>query len=256
MYKAEYPHLLTEERSPVWSEESLEDYPQTDEWKSDEWKAQYVRGHIPEVPHTYAVIEGLFGIMNEKQVAIGESTCGARYAGLPQRECPTCEGPLVDVTALSVVALERCDTARCAVEMIGSMSEQFGYYTAEAGNNAEAGEALTIADGEEAWMFHILPDPTFTTAIWVAQRLEPDHISVSANAFVIRDVDPNSPNFIYSTNLFEIAESEDLWDSKSGKALDFTVVYGPPTDDGKSAYSTRRVWRVLSLAAPSLKLNP
>ena len=124
--------------------------------------------------------------MNEKQVAIGESTCGARYAGLPQvgmgvstlartaqthtstvvrtcththdltishaslkRKCPTCEGPLVDVTALSIVALERCDTARCAVEMIGSMSEQFGYYTAEPGNNAEAGEALTIADGKE-----------------------------------------------------------------------------------------------------------
>ena len=55
-------------------------------------------------------------------------------------------------------------------------------------------------------MFHILPDPSFTTAIWVAQRLEPDHISVSANAFVIRDIDPSSPNFVYSTNLFDIAE--------------------------------------------------
>ena len=39
------------------------------------------------------------------------------------------------------------------------------------------GEALTVIDANEAWMFHIIPDPTQSSAIWVAQRVPDDHVS-------------------------------------------------------------------------------
>ena len=40
-------------------------------------------GFVPEVAHTYAYWDQDYGLMNEKQVAMAESTCGARFGGGP-----------------------------------------------------------------------------------------------------------------------------------------------------------------------------
>ena len=91
---------------------------------------------------------------------------------------------------LTELALERCDTARCAIQLMGDLAVQYGFYGPEwmvHDENAEdeSGEALTVSDKNEAWMFHIMPDDTGTSSIWVAQRVPDDHITVVANQFVI-----------------------------------------------------------------------
>lgn len=73
-----------------------------------------------------------------------------------------------------------------------------------------------------------------------------------ANSFVIREIDPDSPNFLYSANIFDVAERNGLWSRASGKKLDFLPTYAPLRSH--SEYSTRRVWRVLDNVAPSLHL--
>ena len=84
-----------------------------------------------------------------------------------------------------------------------------------------------MADPNEVWMFHILPDETGTTAVWAAQRVPDGHVAVCANAFVIRGVDPASPDFLYSDNLWAVAERNGLThrDPATG-LLDFTRTFG------------------------------
>ena len=53
---------------------------------------------------------------------------------------------------------------------------------------AGTSEALAVSDPAEAWIFHILPDPTGESAIWAAQRVNDEHFAVMANMFVIRQV--------------------------------------------------------------------
>jgi dipeptidase len=76
-------------------------------------------------------------------------------------------------------------------------------------------------------------------------------VAVVANQFIIRDVVKGSDDFMYSHNLWEVAERAGLWSPTQG-SLDFLKTYGPQRMH--SPYATRRVWRVFSLLDPSLNL--
>ena len=82
-----------------------------------------------------------------------------------------------------------------------------------------------------------VPDPTGASAVWVAQRVPDNHLTVVANTFVIRHVDPDSPDFMYSSNLWSVAEHEGWWSPKDG-LLDFLVTYAP--ERYHPNYSNRR----------------
>lgn len=118
--------------------------------------------------------------------------------------------------------MERASSAREAVALMGAMAEKYGFYGA--GSFEGSAESLMVSDPTQAWVFHILPDPTGTSAIWVAQRVPPGHVTVVPNIFIIRDVDlTDTANFLGSSNMFTIAEKKGWW--TPGSPLDFTAIY-------------------------------
>ena len=50
---------------------------------------------------------------------------------------------------------------------------KYGYYGVEwdsRGAKWEAGEALAVIDPLEVWLFHVSPDDSGSSGVWVAQR--------------------------------------------------------------------------------------
>ena len=88
-------------------------------------------GEIPEAPHTYAYMNTAYPCLNEKQLAIGEST----FSGPDTLVNPN---GMFLIEELERIALQRCDNARDAIRTIGAMIAQYGY--------GDGGECITIAD--------------------------------------------------------------------------------------------------------------
>jgi dipeptidase len=203
-------------------------------------------GSIPQVPHTFAYLEDTYGAVNEKQVGIGESTCSGVFGSIPLG-APNGTA-LLSVDQLTQIAMERASTAREAVQLMGDLAVEYGFYGA--GEFEGTAESLGVTDPTDSWIFHILPDPTGKTAIWAAQRVPEDSFAVLANMFVIREVDPeDDKNFLMSDSVHSVAMNYGWWKEEDG-LLDFTKVYS----DGEYAhkfYSGRRMWGAYHLASPS-----
>ena len=84
----------------------------------DDLRGMTLKGSIPEVAHTYRYFNVAYPAMNEKGLAIGETTFG----GL--RELRNDEG-LFLIENLQALALERTTTARDAIRMIGELVKAF-----------------------------------------------------------------------------------------------------------------------------------
>ncbi|WP_051694177.1 dipeptidase [Desulfohalovibrio reitneri] len=197
-------------------------------------------GEIPQVEHTYAYFDGNYGVMNEHQLVMGECTDKAKVHPEPE------PGKRIFYSAeLSRVALERCKKAREAVLLMGRLIEKYGYYG--------TGETLLVGDPDEAWVMEMCGyDMDGTGGVWVARRVPDGHFFAAANQFRIRDIEKDDPDLLYSENIFDIAREKGWWKPEDGP-LDWARVFG----DGEfhhPYYSLRRVWRAMSLAAPSLDL--
>jgi dipeptidase len=192
-------------------------------------------GEIPEVEETYAFLNTAYPCMNEKQLAIGETTIGGR------RELRNPEG-IFYIEELEKIALQRCTTAREAIKLIGNLAEEYGY--------GDYGECVTIADPQEVWQFEITGSGKGKpSAIWCAARIPDDHVGVSANMPRISTIDFNDPDrFIYSTDLQRVAKDLGYWDGK--EPMKFWKVIS----SFDKAYSTREFY-ILSTMAPSLNLT-
>ena len=197
-------------------------------------------GDIPQVAQTYGYINTAYPCMNERQLAVGESTFGGRASLKSDRG-------LIDCQQLVQLMLERCSTAREAIQLTDDLLAQYGWI--------DEGECLTIADPHEVWHLEIVgPGAGKVGAIWAAQRVPDDQVSVNANAARIRQVDLSNPEyFMASENLTRAAQDSGWWQPEMGP-FEFCYAYDP--DGRRSLAARRREWRVLSLLAPSLHLDP
>ena len=196
-------------------------------------------GTIPQAPHTHGFINTAYPCMNDRQLAVGESTFGGRKALKSDKG-------LIDCQALVELMIERCTTAREAIRLAGELTEKWGYN--------DAGECLTLADTKEVWHLEIVgPGKGKIGSVWAARRVPDDHVSVNANASRIRRIDIRDRNFfLASKNVFQVARDHGWWKSDQGP-FEFCYAYDP---EGRASFaSRRREWRVLSLLAPSLGLD-
>lgn len=204
-------------------------------------------GHVPQVEGaTFGYWEAASGIANERGVMIGESTCssifGAKVVGAGGKA-------LLQYQELTRIALERCATAREAVELMGALAEEHGFAGNDDGLGGSA-ESLAVIDGEEAWVMHVLPDESGASAIWAAQRLPDGEAAAVANMFVIRAVTlDDRERFLCSASMTATASRLGLW--TEGEPFDFAATFSAGEARHKY-YSGRRQWRALSLLAPSV----
>ncbi|CEG40942.1 peptidase [Plasmopara halstedii] len=218
-------------------------------------------GYIPQVEHTFAYFDQDYGMMNEKQLSIGESTCGAKTVGWPLNVAGGKN--LFGIAELTKVALERCETARCAVDTMGTLAEKHGFYSEDSGDMAkpdfgDSAEALVVGDKfGEVWVFHVMTGKDHSGAVWAAQRVPDGHVTVIANGFTIREIDLSQRDwYMASSNVLTFAEEMGWWNPNGEKPFDFTAAYGFADKDAIGPlYTGRRVWRVFDILAPSLQLD-
>lgn len=196
-------------------------------------------GEIPQEEETFGFLNTAYPCINTKQLAMGESTFGGR-------EELQSDAGLIDCQRLCQLMLERCTTARQAIQMADELTKKYGWN--------DAGECLTIADPKEVWHFEIVgPGKGKVGAVWVAQRVPDGHVSANANASTIKEINlDDTDHFMASENIFDVA-IENGWYDPDKESFRFCYAYAP--DSRTSLAARRREWRIFDLLAPSLKLD-
>lgn len=197
-----------------------------------------VAGTIPQVEHTYAYLNTAYPCLNEKQLAIGEST----FSG---PDTLVNKNAMFLIEELERVALMRCDNARDAIKLIGELIKKYGY--------ADGGECITIADKNEVWLMEILGEgPKKIGGVWAAQRIPDGHVGVSANIPRIGKLHRDDPdNFMCSDNIENVAKKFGLWDGKE----EFVWFKAFASDYSNGKNFREREFFILNNLAPSLNLT-
>lgn len=195
------------------------------------------KGEIPQVAETYSYLNTCYPSLNEKQLAMGETTFGGKQS-------MENDDGLFLIEELQAIAMERCTNARDAIKLMGDLATQYGY--------GDSGECLTVADKNEVWHFEIMGAGVEKIgAVWAAVRIPDDHVGVSANICRISTLNILKPDYyMASENVISLAEELGFYDKKSGEPFKFWKAYG-----GRKPFSTREFY-ILSTMAPSLNLTP
>ena len=178
---------------------------------------------IPQVAHTYNVV----GNMNEHQLTIGETTWGGR----PELE--TGEG--IDYGSLIYIALERCKTAREAIQCMTDLVAQYGY--------ASSGETFSIADPNEVWLMELIGKGKVEKgAVWVATRVPDDCIAAHANQARFTTINfKDKANWMWSKDVVKFARKQGYFTGKKDEDFNFQEAYAPYDFSGLYVCEAR-VW--------------
>ncbi|MBO4717904.1 MAG: C69 family dipeptidase, partial [Spirochaetales bacterium] len=197
-------------------------------------------GTITVEKDTNRYIHGMYSFMNDKGLAMGESTCsinGNIEQGAKIRAAYREYDGIIDCYMIQDAALENCSTAREAVEYMGKLIDEYGW------NGSP--ECINICDGNECWIMEC-----YGAHVWVAFRLPDDAVFVAANRarinFFVED-DPD--NYLYAPDLKNFVAKYNLWDGTDWSTFIPCWTFAPY---GKRPYSTRREWRAMSLLNPEL----
>ena len=200
-------------------------------------------GTIPQVEHTYRYFRSRYSFINEKGVAMGESTFS--YTRSTEKEIAiyntlvrNSEG-VIDCWYAQDIALERASTAREAVEIMGALVEKYGW--------DGSGETMNITDGKEVWIAEF-----YGQDLWAAVRIPNDHVFVAANRARIGEINlQDTANFMASPNIFSFAIEQGWYDPASNKPFYLYENYGPCVANG----CYLREWAAYNVLAPSLGIK-
>jgi len=142
------------------------------------------------------------------------------------------------------IALQRSQTARQCVKMLGEFYTKYGVtYPSGVG----------IADTNEIW--YIESGGGYQ---WAAVKVPDSCYWPQANGYRIGYVNSmDTMNYYCSPGLTEFCASKDLWDPDSAK-FDFAKAFGGGRREvnEKPYYDTRRIWRCIDLLNPSIRFKP
>ncbi len=188
-------------------------------------------GTIPEVSHTYSVIQ----FMNENQVAIGETTWGGLDSLTAQ------PGAILDYGSLMRIGLQRSKTAREMIKVMTELMTQYGYAT--------SGESFSISDANEAWIMELIGKGRYEIgAVWVARLIPDGYVSGHANQARITTFpfqksnnwnDPKQTVF-HSPDVISFAKKHGFYKG-SDEFFSFSDVYNP-LNFGGARFCDTRVW--------------
>lgn len=192
------------------------------------------KGEIPEITETYAYLNTAYPCLNEKQLAIGETTIYGRQELIN-------EDGIFLIEELEKIALQRCRTSREAIALIGKLAEEYGY--------GDLAECITLADPKEVWQLEIAGSGKGKpSSIWCAQKIPDENVGVCANIPRISVIDFKNPDFfMFSTDLQNVAKKLGYWDGK--EPLKFWKII-----NDKKPFAIREFY-ILSTLAPSMNLS-
>jgi len=211
-------------------------------------------GFIPQVRETYQYIHSAYSHINEFQVAIGESTMSQKEALQVEKGADTRQ--IMTVEQAMIFALQRCKTAREALEVITSLIDTYGFLP----SCGPESECLAIADPNEVWILEIFsvgpgwdPESGEPGALWAAQRLPDDEVTMIPNWSIIKMIDiGDTSNFRASSNYQQVAIHHGWWNPESGKEFIWQEVYAPVPRE----WATSRFWLFNALYNPGLPELP
>jgi len=198
-----------------------------------EWDTGKYLGKIKQVEHTFSVV----GNMNEYQVAIGETTYGGRS------ELRDTNG-IVDYGSLMYITLQRATSAREAIQIMGDLVAEYGYYS--------SGESFSISDKDEVWIMELIgKEQGNKGAVWVALKVPDGYVCAHANQARIQTFPLNEPeNCLYAEDVISFAKEMGYYDGKD-KDFSFSDAYAP-VDFGGARYCEARVWSFYEKIHPDM----
>ncbi len=198
-------------------------------------------GKIRQVQRTYQVV----GLMNEFQVAVGETTFGGREGLMDPKA-------VVDYGSLMNLALQRARTAREALQVMTSLVEEYGY--------ASEGESFSVSDPNEVWILEMIAKgPERKGAVWVARMVPDGYVCGHANQPRIRQfpwqkanhfLDKKQTTF-HAADVISFAREKGFFKGADSE-FSFADAYAP-ADFGARRACDARIWEFFRRITPDSK---